>query len=249
MAKHIGIVAVSPEGSALCYREIFRYASRLIGENGHPTVTIHNEPLEQYVAAVRQDDWHTVGEMLARSARVLAAAGANFCIVPDNLMQYGVHLAEGRSPIPWLTMTELVTERIAQDGRRAVGLIGAKMVMHGSTYQTHLGLRGIKVLIPDAEEAELVDRIIFRELIYGVVKEESERRLVGVITRLCEAGCEGVILGCSEAPLLITAENVTVPLYDPTSLLAEGAVRCCMGERSLRVPAAGSADAGLNGGI
>lgn len=249
VAKHIGIVAVSPEGSALCYREIFRYASRLLGEHGHPTVTIHNEPLEQYLAAVRKDDWHTVGELLTRSARVLAAAGAEFCIVPDNLMQHGVHLAEGRSPIPWLTMTELVTERIAQDGRRAVGLIGTRMVMLGSTYQTHLGLRGIKVLIPDNDEAELIDRIIFKELIFGVVNDESERSLIGVIGRLCDAGCEGVILGCSEAPLLITAENVAVPLYDPTSLLAEGAVRCCMGERTLRGVAGADADAGMHSGI
>jgi aspartate racemase len=142
VAKHIGIAAVSPEGSALCYREIFRYASRIMGERGHPRVTIHNEPLEAYVDAVRRDDWHTVGELLLKSARLLAAAGAEFCIVPDNLMQHGVHLAESLSPIPWLTMIELVSERVARDGRRSVGLIGTKMVMFGSTYQTHLGIRG-----------------------------------------------------------------------------------------------------------
>jgi aspartate racemase len=247
-AQHIGIVAVSPEGSSLCYREIFRYANRLMGERGHPTVTIHNEPLERYVDAVLKDDWHTVGELLARSARILAAAGANFCIVPDNLMQHGVHLAERLSPIPWLTMTELVTERIASDGRKAVGLIGTKMVMYGSTYQTHLGLRGIKVLIPDADEAEIVDGIIFKELIYGVVRDESERRLVNVIDRLRSSGCEGVILGCSEAPLLISTENTALPLYDPTALLAEGAVCCCMGTRPLRGMSE-SAPAGLSAGI
>lgn len=234
MIKHIGIVAVSPEGSALCYREIFRYATRIIGHSGHPTVTIHNEPLQKYVDAVVRDDWHTVGELLARSAKILAAAGAEFCIVPDNLMQHGVHLAETLSPIPWLTMTELVAERIARDGRRAVGLIGTKMVMYGSTYQTHLGLKGVKVLIPDSEEADTVDGIIFRELIYGVARQESERRLVGVMQHLRDSGCEGVILGCSEAPLLIRADNAPLPVYDPTSLLAEGAVRCAVGERPLR---------------
>lgn len=247
MAKHIGIVAVSPEGSALCYREIFRYAARLIGPTGHPTVTIHNEPLERYVKAVMRDDWHTVGELLVRSARVLAQSGAEFCIVPDNLMQHGVQLAESQSPIPWLTMTELVTERIAQDGCRAVGLIGTKLVMYGSTYQTHLGLKGIKVLIPDGPEAEIIDKIIFGELIYGVVKEESERILIGIMRALCNAGCQGVILGCSEAPLIITAENSPVPIYDPTSLLAEGAVRCAIGERPLRA-AFRSGVGGVGGG-
>lgn len=246
MVKHIGIVAVSPEGSALCYREIYRYATRIIGQTGHPTVTIHNEPLQRYVEAVMRDDWHAVGELLAKSAKILAAAGAEFCIVPDNLMQHGVHLAESISPIPWLTMTELVAERIARDGRRAVGLIGTKMVMYGSTYQTHLGLKGVKVLIPDGDEADTVDGIIFRELIYGVVRQESERRLVGVMQHLRDAGCEGVILGCSEAPLLIRADNAPVPVYDPTSLLAEGAVRCAVGERPLRsLFGATSLDGGL----
>lgn len=239
MAKHIGIVAVSPEGSALCYREIFRYAARLIGPGGHPTVTIHNEPLERYVQAVMRDDWHAVGELLARSARVLAHCGADFCIVPDNLMQHGVPLAESHSPIPWLTMTELVTERICHDGRRAVGLIGTRKVMFGSTYQTHLGLKGIKVLIPDGAEADRIDRIIFQELIFGVVKDESERTVISVVDSLRSAGCEGVILGCSEAPLILSAENSPLPIYDPTSLLAEGAVRCAIGERPLR-PAAGA---------
>jgi aspartate racemase len=246
VAKHIGIVAVSPEGSALCYREIFRYATRLMGEHGHPTVTIHNEPLEQYVEAVLKDDWHTVGELLAKSARILATAGANFCIVPDNLMQHGVHLAESLSPI---TMTELVAERIAHDGRRAVGLIGAKMVMYGSTYQTHLGLKGIKVLIPDESEADVVDGIIFRELIYGVVRGESERNLIGVINHLRTAGCEGIILGCSEAPLLISEENSPLPIYDPTALLAEGAIRCCLGQRPLRPASASFGNGGADGGI
>jgi aspartate racemase len=234
VAKHIGIVAVSPEGSALCYREIFRLAAKRMGDHGHPIVTLHNERLDDYVKAVLKDDWHRVGELLAKSARILAAAGAEFCIVPDNLMQHGVHLAESISPIPWLTMTELVAERISQDRRKSVGLIGTKMVMFGSTYQTHLGMRGVKVLIPEHPEAEVVDGIIFRELLYGVVREESERRILTVIEHLAGLGCEGVILGCSEAALLISSENSPIPVYDATSLLAEGAIQCAVGERPLR---------------
>lgn len=240
VAKHIGIVAVSPEGTALCYREIHRQAARLIsslglpGEPAHPVVTLHNERLDDYVRAVLRDDWHTVGELLAKSARVLAAAGAEFCIVPDNLMQHGVHLAESSSPIPWLTMTDLVTERIAGDARTTVGLIGTRMVMTGSTYQTHLGLKGVKVLIPDGDAMDVIDGIIFQELLYGTVKEASKRRLVGAIADLASQGCEGVILGCSEAALMITAENSPIPVYDATGLLAEGAVRCAIGLRPLK---------------
>lgn len=243
MPKHIGIAAVSPEGSALCYREIFRAAARRLGDHGHPVVTLHNQPLDNYVKAVLRDDWHTVGELLAGSARILAAAGADFVICPDNLMQHGVHLAEHYSPaatvpptpaIPWLTMTDLVTEAVVADGRRTVGLLGTKMVMFGSTYQTHLGLKGVRVEVPGPTEADTVDAIIFRELIFGVVKPESVRRLLSVIEHLRAKGAEGVVLASTEVPLMINRENSPLPVYDSTQLLAEGAVRCALGERPAR---------------
>ena len=93
VSKHIGIVAVSPEGSALCYRKIFRHASRLFPSDERPRVTLHNEPFADYVAAVLRDDWQRVGEMLLSSAKVLAHAGADFAVVPDNVMQHGIHLS------------------------------------------------------------------------------------------------------------------------------------------------------------
>lgn len=234
MAKHIGIAAVSPEGSALCYRDIFRYAAKRLGDRGHPIVSLHNQPLEKYVSAVLKDDWHTVGELLAKSATILAAAGAEFCIVPDNLMQHGVHLAESLSPIPWLTMTDLVSEAIVADKRKTIGLIGTKMVTYGSTYQTHLGLKGVQVLVPEPHEAEEVDAIIFRELLYGVARPESTQQVIRVLERLKAHGCEGVILASTEIPLMIAQENSPLPVYDSTQLLAEGAVRCALGERALR---------------
>lgn len=229
MPNHIGIVAVSPEGSALCYREIFRAAARLVGERGHPTVTLNNEPLERYIDAVLKDDWHGVGALLRRSAGVLAQAGADFCIIPDNLMQHAVHLAEVGSPIPWLTMTDLVADAVVRDSRKVVGLIGTRMVMLGSTYQTHLGIRGVQVLAPSEREADEIDSIIFRELVFGVVNPRSRERVMGIVNGLADRGCEGVILGCTEAPLLITTENSPLPAYDSVALLAEGAVRRALG--------------------
>lgn len=241
MAKHIGIVACSPEGSALCYRDIFRYAGKHLGEHAaanHPVVSLHNLPLEKYMQAVHKDDWHTVANMLVQSARALAATGAEFAIVPDNLMQHGVELARSESPIPWLTMTDLVTEAIVADGRRCVGLVGTKMVMFGSTYQTHLGIRGVRVEVPDGPDADTVDAIIFGELIYGDVLPESAERLIDVIRRLQAKGCEGVVLASTEVPLLIEARNSPLPVYDSTQLLAEGALRVAMGEKPM--PSRGS---------
>lgn len=228
VAKHIGIVAVSPEGAALFYRQIFRRAAHMLEPHDHPRVTLHNEPLALYIDAVKAGDWHTVGDLLRRSAEILAAAGAAFCITPDNAVQHAIQLAEAGSPIPWLTMPELVAKAVELDGRKVVGLIGTKMVTTGSTYQTILGLRGIQVLAPEADESDAMDRIIFSELIYGEIRPQSQAAVLLIIEHLARRGCEGVILGSSEAPLLVTQENAALPIYDAADLLARGAVQRAM---------------------
>lgn len=229
MTKHIGIVGVSPEGAALFYRQISRQAARLLPPNEHPRVSIHNEPLSLYIDAIRQNDWHAVGRLLRRSADILARCGAEFCLSPDNAVQHGVHLAEVGCPIPWLTMTDLVARAVESDKRRIVGLIGTRFVTGGSTYQTHLGMRGIQVLPPDPQDAETLDQIIFGELIYGHIRPESRQAVLDTINRLAGRGCEGVILGCSEAPLVVTADTSPIPVYDAADILAEGALKYARG--------------------
>ncbi|MFN0132364.1 MAG: aspartate/glutamate racemase family protein [Phycisphaerales bacterium] len=224
MAKHIGIVAVSPEGAALFYRQIFRLASHQLDPHLHPRVSLHNEPLAKYIDALAAQDWHAVGELLRRSATMLASIGADFCLTPDNAVQHAVHLAEAGSPIPWLTIPELVAREVESEGRKVVGLIGTKMVTTGSTYQTHLGLRGVQLLTPDQERADALDRIIFKELIFGDIRPQSLSLVLRVIDEFADRGCQGVILGCSEAPLLVTKENSRLPIYDAAEILARSAV-------------------------
>jgi len=224
VTKHIGIAAVSPEGAALCYRQIFRQAAHLMGPNNHPRVSLHNEPLVTYIEAVRANNWHAVGDLLRRSATILADCGAEFCLSPDNVVQFGIQLAEAGSPIPWLTMPDLVARTVEQDQRKIVGLIGTKMVTTASTYQTHLGLRGIQVLAPEPAEVDELDRIIFTELVYGEIKPKSRQAVAAVIKGLAEKGCEAIILASSEAPLVVNAETSPLPLYDAADILARGAV-------------------------
>lgn len=225
MSSHIGIVGCSPEGAALFYRQITRQAARLLPPNEQPRISVHNEPLEAYISAIRRDDWHAVGRLLRRSAELLSRCGAEFCLTPDNAVQHAVQLAEVGSPIPWLTMTELVAEAISADARRVIGIIGTKLVMSSSTYQTHLGLRGIQVLAPQEDAAETLDQIIFGELIYGEIRPESRLAVLSTIQDLARKGCEGVILASSEVPLLITRENCPLPVYDSADILAEASVR------------------------
>ncbi len=230
MSKHIGIAAVSPEGSAVCYRQIFRIAGDLVGDLGHPTVSLHSEPFEKYLAASQADDWHTVGELLLRSARILAEAGAEFCITPDNVMQHGVHYAAPLSPIPWLPMPDLVADAVVREQRKVVGVLGTSKVMFGAQYQTTLGMRGIKVVAPEPSDAHMIDTIIFGELVHGDVLDSSREKFLQVIKRMAARGAEAVIMGFSEAPLIIDESACPLPMYDAVGLLTEAAVRFSVGD-------------------
>lgn len=229
MPKHIGIVAVSPEGSSFCYRLIGRRASEWPDPAKRPSITLHNRPFSTYLEALERGDWLTFGQMLADSARVLAEAGADFCVLPDNVAHHALHLAEANSPIPWLNMIQLVTDAVAANGCQKVGLIGTKYVTFGSTYQTMLGLKGMHLLVPPQDEAEEIDRIIFKEAIYGRVRPESRQRVVRSIRSLGERGCDAVIFASSEASLLLETEDSPLPVFDPVELLAEAAIKYAVG--------------------
>lgn len=225
MARHIGIVGVSPEGAALCYRQVYRHAGMLLEPHLQPTVSVYNLPFADYLEAIRRDDWRGVGSLLRDSAIKLAGVGAEFCFTPDNAVQHAVQLAEVGCPIPWLKMTDAVGEAIARDGRRTVGVIGTRIVTGGSVYQTDLGMRGIKLVRPDEADTHLLESIIFDELVYGTVLATSRQTMLDIVGRLAGRGCEGVILGCSEAPLVITPEESPLPVYNAAEIMAEQAVR------------------------
>lgn len=225
MAKHIGIAAVSPEGSAFCYRRIGRRASEIEVPEHRPLVTLHNQPFSTYVEALRRSDWECIAGLLVESARRLAACGADFCVLPDNVAHHALPMAEADSPIPWLNMIDLVADAIEANECVKVGLIGTKFVTFGSTYQSVLGLRGIHLTVPDEAEADAIDHIIFTEAVFGRVRPQSRRRVHEIVGNLRSAGCEAVILGSSEAALLVAGDESPLPMFDPVELLAEAAVR------------------------
>ncbi len=224
MDKHIGIVAVSPEGAALGYRAVFRHAALRLPPEEHPTVSIHNIPFAQYLEAIREDDWIRVGELLRESARHLSVMGAQVCFCPDNAVQHAVPIAEVACPIPWLKMTDAVADAISLDERTTVGVIGTRFVTTGSVYQSDLGVKGIKLVRPSDEDAQLLDDIIFQELVFGIIKDESRQAIHDVIVRFKDKGCEGVILGCSEGPLILSTNDSVLPLYTPADLIAQRAI-------------------------
>lgn len=225
MSGHIGIAGVSPEGAALFCQSINRRLAEIGADpRTWPRLTLHNEPFGLYLDAVRERDWMRVGALLRRSADKLAGCGATFCLTPDNAVQHGIHVAEVGSPIPWISMPELIADALVEGGCHVVGIVGTRLVTSGSTYQTLLGLRGVQVLAPEDDEIDDLDKIIFNELIYGRCSSASRGRVLGVVEHFQKRGCEGVILGCSEAPLVITPDNVPVAVFDAAQILAAGAV-------------------------
>ena len=223
-AGHIGIVAVSPEGASLCYRQISRHATKLFADREPPRVTIHNEPLPKYIECVRADDWEGVADLLKKSVRVLQLAGCDFVLTPDNAVQHGVMIAEHNSPLPWLTMTDLVANALVERQHQTVGILGTRYVTQGSAYQTALGLKGVKLQVPDGGDVDRLDEILFKELIYGFHSASSEKSFVEIAERLRERGSEALIIAASELRLIIDEIELPIPTFDAADLLAIGAV-------------------------
>ena len=230
--KHIGIVACSAEGAALCYRMIAQAAEEYLGDHNHPRVTMHSIPLADWMPAFNAGDYKAVGQFMLESARVVAKAGANFAICPDNSAHLSWEYFIQRSPIPWLHIGEVVATEAKRRGWRKAALLGTRFTMTGPMYQEVFRRQGIDVLPPAAEDQKIVDDIIFRELVHGKVLETSRLLYHQVIARLQSQGCDCVILGCTEIPLLVRSDDSPLPALDSTALLAKAAVELAISRRT-----------------
>jgi len=224
MARHIGIVACSAEGAALCYRTICSEGSARLGEHSHPEITMHTYPLAQYMASVRLGNWEQVAELMVRSAEKLAGCGAEFAICPDNTIHQAFNFVIGRSPIPWLHIADSVAAAAQEQGFSKLGITGTKYLMTGPVYSESLQKHQLDHAIPDTEDRGRIDEIIFSELVNGVFSEESRQYFNRVFESLKDRGCDAVVLGCTEIPLLVDPSDTPLPTLDSTRLLAKAAL-------------------------
>jgi aspartate racemase len=229
MSKHIGIVACSAEGAALCYRTICDEAQPLMGRHMHPEISMHNHCLGEYMAHIHRDDWQGVAELMLSSAEKLAKAGADFLISPDNTIHRALDFVLPRSPLPWLHIVEEVAAVAQSRGYRKLGITGTRYTMEGPVYPKILDACGIEYLAPDAEERARIDGIIFDELVNGIFAAESRSYFQQVIGKLSHEGCDAVVLGCTEIPLLIDDVTSPLPTLDSTRILARAALRRAVG--------------------
>ncbi|MGK5065801.1 aspartate/glutamate racemase family protein [Janthinobacterium sp. RT4P48] len=224
MTQHIGIVGCSAEGAALCYRTIGEEGAHALGPYAHPEVSMHTPSLARYVACLNAGDLAGVAELMLASAHKLAAAGADFLICPDNTIHQAFELVAPRSPLPWLHIADVVASEAQARGFQRVGLTGTRWLVDSAVYPDMLAARGIACVRPGENERGDIDRIIMQELVPGVVKPDSVQRFQAIIGGLREQGCDAVILGCTEIPLIISDANSPLPTLDSTRLLARAAL-------------------------
>src|SRR5271157_2339074 len=225
MRSHIGIVACSAEGASLCYRTICVEGAQLLGPHDHPEVSMHTHSLAEYMKCINRGDWQGVGELMLSSADKLARTGADFLICPDNTIHQAFPCIESRLKLPWLHIAEVVAARAAERGFRRIGITGTRWLVESDIYPEKLTARGLACVRPNADECEAMNRIIFEELVYGVFKPESLDYFQRVLHRMKDEGCDAVILGCTEIPLILNDSNSPLPTLDSTRLLARAALR------------------------
>lgn len=223
--RHIGIVAVSAEGAALCYRTICAEGAAILGPHDHPQITMHTYPLREYMCHVDAERWQDAGELLLASGRKLVEAGAEILICPDNTLHQGLDLVRHRSPIPWLHIGEEVAAEAAARGFKSLGILGTRYLMEGPVYASQLARLGIAHATPEPDARQTINDIIFTELVCGRFEDPARQRFVEIIRALARQGCDAVVLGCTEIPLLVREGDSPLPVLDSTRILARAALR------------------------
>ena len=236
MTQHIGIVAGSAEGAALCYRTICLEAPALLGEHNHPEITMNSVPLAEHMRHIRAGDWEAVAELMVASAHKVARAGADFAICPDNTYHQAFEHMTARSPIPWLHIAGAVADEARRRGHARLGIMGTKYLMEGPVYPEALGGFSIESETPDEEDRERINEIIFKELVNGVFTEDSRLYFNEVMSKLKARGCDAAVLACTEIPLIVRPDDTPLPTLDSTRLHARAALRRAVGEHQSRAP-------------
>jgi aspartate racemase len=223
--KHIGIVAVSAEGAALCYRTICLEGAAMLDRHEPPEVSLHGFSLRNYQRLIDEDRWDAVGEMMQESAARVVRAGAQLLICPDNTVHQGLDLVRERSPAPWIHIAEEVSNEARRCGFKRLAILGTRFLMEGPVYRSKLAPAGIDYRVPTPEQRARINRIIYDELVYARFVPESRVYFQNVIRELGDNGCDAVALACTEIPLLISAADSALPILDSTRILARAALR------------------------
>lgn len=231
--KHIGILAHSFEGATLCFHTACLEGVARLGAHMHPAITMTCSPMALVLDAWERGDNEKLRSFFMKDAEKLAAASADFFVLPDNTAHIAMESPGDPFPIPGLHIGEVVAEQAANDGRTKVGILGTKYTMNGPVYPGALGRRGIGWAVPSKEDQKFINDVIFDELCLGVFTDESRVGYLRIIEQMKWEGCDSVALVCTEIPLLVTQDVSPLSTLESTQLLAKAAVEVAVGERAM----------------
>jgi aspartate racemase len=226
---HAGILAHSTEGAALCFLAYCQEGFRRTGRNEHPDVTLDYIAFGYSMAAWEVGEYAPIRATLATSVQRLAQAGADFFVCPDNTAHIALEQPGPDLALPGLHIAEVVAAEAARVGYRRVGVLGTKYLMASPLYPQALATRGIAAELPDPADRDIINRIIFDELVNGVFADDSRQEYVRIMAGLTGRGCDAAALVCTEIPLLVTPDVAPLPTLDSTRLLARAAYEVAVG--------------------
>jgi aspartate racemase len=207
--------------------QYYRLINQIIGESlgGHHSARclLHSVDFQEIEEAQSAGDWEKAGQILADAALSVERAGAQAIVLCTNTMHRVSQRMTRDITVPLLHIGTAVADRVARTGFRQVGLLGTRYTMEESFYNEMLPARGVEVMVPHTEHRALVHRVIYEELVFGRIETDSRDQFLEIISELQTRGAEGVILGCTEIPLLVRQEDTGVPLFDTTQIHAEEA--------------------------
>ena len=229
--RKIGIIGgMSPESTLLYYKYIVEEYRRRFKNHSYPEIIIYSVNFQRFIDWIEDDDLESIKDELLKILYRLRAAGADFALIATNTMHIVYNELSKLSPIPLLSIIDAVGEEISKAGIHVVGLLGTKYTMTRSFYRDGLINYNVKVVTPNEEEIEYINDVIFNELVNGILKDESRRKFIEIINNLVMEGAEGVVLGCTEIPMLISQEDVKVRLFDSTRIHAYKALDLSLSE-------------------
>lgn len=215
---------MSPESTTKYYEYITRTYTERFGDYGYPEIIIYSVSFQHYVDWPNADRWDLVAQGLSEAAKRLEAAGANFIIIATNTMHLVFDQVQASVNVPMLSLLDAVCEAILARNMKKVGLLGTRFTMEKTFYQDALIRKGITMLVPDTDDREYVNNVIYDELVVCQIRDESRARFLAIISKLAACGAEGIILGCTEIPLLVSEADARIPLFDTTAIHAEAAL-------------------------
>lgn len=220
--KHIGIVGISAMGSALCYKYIAEQAGKTGFPSTHPEITIHNFSFHEYYNAGPDDNngWNKVHDIILSSIAKLKAAGADFIIIPANTVHHDFSYLEKNSILPIISILDVTVDECRKRKLNNVAILGTTLTTQRKLYSKKLEEKNIKPIIPNNEECKIIHEIIYKELMHGIVEISSAMKIKNIVTGL---NCEGVILACTELPLLVSEKYMGITVLNSTEILAQRA--------------------------